>query len=87
MIRILNEVLFYFAMYGIKGKAHVSLKVYNAAGQLIKTLVDEVQAPEEVKPVAWDGTNDAGQFVSNGVYFYKLVTKDFSRTRKTVLLK
>jgi hypothetical protein len=73
--------------YGIKEAAHVSLNVYNAAGQLIKTLVDEVQEPEEVKPVTWDGTNDTGQFVSSGVYFYKLVTKGFSQTRKTVLLK
>ena len=74
-------------VYGIKKEAHVSLKVYNAAGQLVKTLVDEAQAPDEVKPVTWNGTNDAGQFVSSGVYFYKLVTKDFSQTRKTVLLK
>jgi hypothetical protein len=73
--------------YGIKKRAHVSLRVYNVAGQLTKTLVDEVQAPEEVKPVTWDGSNDTGQFVSSGVYFYKLATKGFSQTRKTVLLK
>jgi hypothetical protein len=73
--------------YGIKDRAHVSLKVYNAAGQLVRTLIDEVRAPDEVKPVAWDGSNNAGQTVSSGVYFYKLVTKDFSQTKKMVLLK
>jgi hypothetical protein len=73
--------------YTIKERAHVSLKIYNAAGQLVRTLIEEVQAPDEVKPVEWDGRNNAGQTVSSGVYFYKLVTKGFSQTRKTVLLK
>jgi hypothetical protein len=73
--------------YSIKEQAHVSLKVYNAAGQLVRTLVDQVQAPTDVKPVTWDGANNAGQTVSSGVYFYKLVTKNFAQTRKMVLLK
>jgi hypothetical protein len=73
--------------YSVKERAHVSLKVYNAAGQLIRTLVDEVQAPDQIQPVTWDGGNNAGQTVSSGVYFYKLVTKNFSQTKKMVLLK
>jgi flagellar hook assembly protein FlgD len=73
--------------YSIKERAHVSLKIYNAAGQLVRTLVDEVQAPDEVKPVEWDGRNNADQTVSSGVYFYRLVTKNFSQTKKTVFLK
>ena len=36
--------------YGIVERTHVSLKVYNAAGQLVATLVDEVQSPDEIKP-------------------------------------
>ena len=73
--------------YSIKERAHVSLKVYHAAGQLVTTLVDEVQSPDEVSPVTWHGINNTGQSVSSGVYFYKLVTKDFAKTRKMVLLK
>jgi hypothetical protein len=73
--------------YSIKERAHVSLKVYNVAGQLVRTLVDEVQAPDAIQPVTWDGSNDVGQTVSSGVYFYKLVTKNFSQTKKMVLLK
>jgi hypothetical protein len=73
--------------YEIKQQAHVSLKIYNVAGQLVKTLVNEVQKPDNVKPVEWRGINNAGQRVSSGVYFYKLVTKDFTQTKKMVLLK
>jgi len=73
--------------YSIRERAHVSLRIYNAAGQLVKTLVDEVQSPDEVRPQEWDGRSDAGQIVASGVYFYRLVTKDFVQTKKMVLLK
>ncbi|MEJ2720426.1 MAG: T9SS type A sorting domain-containing protein, partial [bacterium] len=74
--------------YSIKENAHVSLKVYNVAGQLVRTLVDEMQAPTETGfTKEWNGMNDQGQPVSSGVYFYKLVTKNFSQTKKMVLLK
>jgi hypothetical protein len=73
--------------YSIARAGHVSLKVYNVAGQLVRTLVDEVQSPESVEPVIWDGRNNAGHAVSSGVYFYRLTTKGFTKTRKMVVLK
>jgi hypothetical protein len=73
--------------YSIARRGHVSLKVYNVAGQLVSTLVDEVQTPENMTSVTWNGANDAGQEVSSGVYFYKIVTKGFTQTRKMVILK
>ncbi|MEE9271358.1 MAG: T9SS type A sorting domain-containing protein [Candidatus Krumholzibacteria bacterium] len=74
--------------YSIKERAHVSLRIYNAAGQLVRTLVNEVRTPNpEGLEATWDGRSNAGQSVSSGVYFYRLVTKGFTRTRKMVLLK
>ena len=74
--------------YTIKERAHVSLKVYNVAGQLVRTLVDDMQAPTEAGfAKEWNGMNDQGAPVSSGVYFYKLVTNNFSQTKKMVLLK
>jgi hypothetical protein len=73
--------------YTIKEQAHVSLKIYNVAGQLVKTLVNEVKRPENVRPIEWRGINNAGESVASGVYFYKLATKNFTQTKKMVLLK
>jgi hypothetical protein len=74
--------------YEIKEQAQVTLKVYNVAGQLVRTLVDDVQTPKEGGfTKEWNGLNNQGQPVSSGVYFYKLVTKNFSQTKKMVLLK
>ncbi|MFQ5511493.1 MAG: FlgD immunoglobulin-like domain containing protein [Candidatus Krumholzibacteriia bacterium] len=74
--------------YAIKDRGHVSLRVYNAAGQLVRTLVNDVRAPRAGGfEATWDGRNNAGQVVSSGVYFYRLVTEGFTGTRKMVLLK
>lgn len=74
--------------YSIKDQGAVTLKVYNAAGQLVRTLVNDVLSPQEGGfTVTWDGKNNAGQSVSSGVYFYKLTAKNFSETKKMVLLK
>jgi hypothetical protein len=72
--------------YSIKYKAHVSLKIYNVAGQLVRTLVDsDMNAGAYAE--TWNGRSNSGNPVSSGVYFYKLVTKDFAMTKKMVLLK
>jgi hypothetical protein len=74
--------------YSIRQKGHVNLKVYNVAGQLVRTLINEIQNPRaEGYTVSWNGENNIGEFVSSGVYFYKLVAKNYSQTKKMVLLK
>jgi hypothetical protein len=74
--------------YNIAEGGQVTLKIYNAAGQLVRTVVDEEQAPrEEGFVVVWDGKSDAGQRVASGVYFYRLTAKDFVQTKKLVVLK
>ena len=74
--------------YSVPRDGHVSLKIYNVAGQLVRTLVNKDQAPRaEGFTVRWNGRNDAGTPVSSGVYFYKLMTKNFTQTKKMVLLK
>jgi hypothetical protein len=74
--------------YSIASAGRVSLRIYNAAGQLVRTLVDEKQSPAAPGfSVTWDGTDNRGQGVSSGVYFYKLTAKEFSETKKMVFLK
>ncbi|HEX6791050.1 MAG TPA: T9SS type A sorting domain-containing protein [Candidatus Krumholzibacteria bacterium] len=72
--------------FSIKDRGAVSLKVYNVNGELVKTIVNESRTAGTYTE-KWDGRNDAGTTVSSGVYFYKLVTNNFSQTKKMVLLK
>ncbi|MEN8007009.1 MAG: T9SS type A sorting domain-containing protein [Candidatus Krumholzibacteriota bacterium] len=62
------------------------LEIYALDGKRVATLVDgEVGAGrhEEV----WYGRDDAGRMVPSGVYFYRFQTKDFSDSKRMVLLK
>jgi len=71
---------------GGDSRAKVSLKIYNVAGQLVKTLVDEEKFPGEYGEM-WNGKNEKNEDVASGVYFYKLKVSDYSETKKMVLLK
>ncbi len=74
--------------YSIADAGRVSLRIYNAAGQLVRTLVDEEQSPRpEGFAATWDGLGNRGEAVASGVYFYKLTAKEFSQTKKMVFLK
>jgi hypothetical protein len=74
--------------YSIAEHGQVTLKIYNAAGQLVRTLINEEQAPVQGGfSKVWNGMNEQGQPVASGVYFYQLTAKDFSQTKKMVLLK
>ncbi|MCX5754061.1 MAG: T9SS type A sorting domain-containing protein [Candidatus Krumholzibacteria bacterium] len=72
--------------FDLKEKGLVTLKVYNVAGQLVRTLVNEVRDAAAYS-IPWDGTNDRGGAVASGIYFYKMETKSFNQTRKMVLLR
>jgi len=62
------------------------LAVFDVTGALVRGLVDEV-IPVGRRTVLWDGTNDSGERVSSGTYFYRLTVGKRSITRKMLLLK
>jgi hypothetical protein len=64
----------------------VSIKVYNAMGQLVQVLKDGRVDPGRYS-VAWDGRNQAGERVSSGVYFYKMEGDRFFATKKMLVVK
>ncbi len=57
------------------------LVIYDILGREITTLVNEQLKPGTYE-VVWDGSN-----FNSGVYFYKLITHDYSETKKMVLIK
>jgi flagellar hook assembly protein FlgD len=65
---------------------NVTLRIYDVAGRLIRTLVDGAQTSGQ-KSVTWQATDDLGSRVGSGVYFYHLRAPGFSETRKMVLVQ
>ncbi len=73
--------------YALPQAADVALTVYNVLGQPVRTLVAEHQSAGRYA-VEWDATNDSGQSVSSGMYFYRLQAGgDFLAVQKMLLLK
>ncbi len=72
--------------YTLSNAQNVTLTIYNALGQKVRTLVQGKQAAGD-HLVSWNGLNEAGTPVPSGVYFYRLQTKHGSKVRKMMLLK
>lgn len=62
------------------------LRIYNAKGQLVKTLLEGIQ-PAGPQSLVWDGRDDSGNPVSSGIYLFRLESGGESLTRKMILLK
>ena len=69
---------------GCEGRA--LLKVYNLAGQVVRTLSDAVMAPG-LHTAIWDGRDHRGREVTSGVYFFRLETGEGARTQKLVVMR
>ncbi len=72
--------------FSLERGGNVSLEVYNVIGQKIKTLLNGYYASGEYE-IHWDGTTDNGEKVSSGIYFYRLTSDEYSRTRKMIMMK
>ncbi len=53
----------------------VTIRIYNVAGQLVRTLDTKVEAAGPAS-VLWDGKTNAGRTATSGVYFYKATFAD-----------
>lgn len=66
--------------------AHVSFIIYNVMGQKVRTLADDY-FHAGTHTIRWDGTNESGETVSSGIYFYRVVAADKIITKKMILMK
>ena len=66
---------------------NAELKIYNIKGQLVKTFIPEISPKGSVINFKWDGKDNHEKTVANGVYFYRLETKEKQITKKMVLMK
>ncbi|MBI1803671.1 MAG: T9SS type A sorting domain-containing protein [Ignavibacteriae bacterium] len=60
--------------YDVRDQGRIMLAIYSITGQLVKTLVDEIQDIGE-HSVSWDSKDQNGAAVASGVYFYRLIAK------------
>ena len=71
--------------YSLGEGAEVLVRVVDASGRSVRTLVDGPQAAGRHE-VLWSAEDDAGRRVPAGVYFYQIQAGGYARSQKMVLL-
>jgi len=76
-----------FIPSGVGGE-NVTLKVYDILGKKVATLINKKQKPGEYQIIFDISSLPAGSYgLSSGIYYYRLITKNFIQTKKMILQK
>jgi hypothetical protein len=77
--------------FKLQKSSDTSITIYDVHGRVVRKLeLGSIPAgtyQTKAKAAYWDGTNDMGERVASGVYFYQLKASEFTASRKMVILK
>jgi flagellar hook capping protein FlgD len=73
--------------FDLAQSGRVQLRIYNAAGRKVRTLLDTAMQAGWDRSVTWNGIDDAGRRLPTGVYLYQLDAAGITMTKKMVLMK
>ncbi len=72
--------------FRVPQRAQVTVTIYNVTGKKVTTLVArEMEAG--IHTVRWSGTDENGNPVASGIYFYRLQSGMFDQTKRMILMK
>ena len=72
--------------YELPEQTNIKIEIYDVTGSLVRTLVNK-QQPAGRYEVIWDGKNSQGNQVVSGLYFYKMITTQYTHVKKMMLVK
>jgi hypothetical protein len=73
--------------FTLDSSIQVTLKIYNALGQEVRTLLAREERSAGGHKELFDGRTDTGIPLSSGIYFYRLEAGKFSAIKKMILVK
>ncbi|KAA3618680.1 MAG: T9SS C-terminal target domain-containing protein [Calditrichaeota bacterium] len=73
--------------FSLGANEKVTLKIYNAIGQEIRTLIDGAQLNAGVHSMKWDAQNNYGQNMPSGIYYLRIQAGQWQAMKKLSLLK
>jgi hypothetical protein len=86
---VINSMKFVFTLTGETIPDKIKITIYASSGKIVRTINKEelgnLRIGNNISQFTWDGTDEFGDRLANGVYFYKVAisdTNDFSK-RKT----
>ncbi|MCK4250550.1 T9SS type A sorting domain-containing protein [candidate division WOR-3 bacterium] len=77
-----------FQMQDVRSKKQdISLKIYDVSGRIIKSFNLISGVLPLASAVIWNGTDDQGRKLPEGIYFVQFTAGGLTKTQKTILLK
>lgn len=72
--------------FTLKEDSPVSVMIYNAQGEMIKSLIENQRLKAGTHKLSWDATSNNGSRVTNGVFYYRIIIEETIGTGKLILL-
>lgn len=72
--------------FDIPAQTYIRLDVFNALGNLVKTILDATKDAGSYS-ITWNGTDNEGNLLSTGIYFFRLKYGNFYQVQKGMLIK
>lgn len=69
-----DQTSFIFTIASPDAPDNFKIRIYSVSGRIIREIVQPVNIGQN--QIQWDGKDNDGDYVSNGTYFYKIVTQD-----------
>jgi hypothetical protein len=77
-----NETFFTFNLLAADAPESCRIKIYTVAGRLIR----DISSPARVgfNQIYWDGRDNDGEYMANGIYLYKLILEGSGKTETSI---
>jgi predicted outer membrane repeat protein len=72
--------------FQLKESSLINLEIYNARGQMIRTLLQE-NLPSGEHSILWNGKDEQGNTLNSGIYFYRIQSASTTSVNKMILMK
>ena len=77
---VVNSMKFVFTLTGQKIPDKIKITIYNGSGKVVKTItkteLGSIKIGNNISDFTWDCTDEFGDRLANGVYFYKVEISD-----------
>jgi flagellar hook assembly protein FlgD len=85
---VINSMKFVFTITGSKIPDDIKIQILNSKGnvlrEIFKTELGSLRIGNNISDFTWDGTDQYGDRLANGVYFYKVIIKEDNNSFKNL---
>ncbi|HRN27512.1 MAG: T9SS type A sorting domain-containing protein, partial [Ignavibacteriaceae bacterium] len=79
-----DNTYFTFELRGVLPPEEFKIKIFTVAGRLIREIIPTTPLQIGFNKIYWDGKDEDGDEIANGLYFYKIISKHNGEIKTTI---